>query len=186
MKFRACLAFFYLLATPVSAPAKADPMKIKSALSSSAKYDLPQGWAEEFSLNQGDPQAVLSRGLHKIKVRLSGREGSRSKTAADFLAGLEARSRGGKRAEKTGFAVVSGIRAMLYRREIPVSLPLPSTGGPSVFAPEEFCVVPAGKEFFILSYSYGDPTPDPAYDGLEAWRKFLKTFRVLKIKTPGK
>jgi len=40
--------------------------------------------------------------------------------------------------------------------------------------------VPAGKQFFVLSYSYGDSIPDPNYDGQKAWRKFLETFRVLK------
>ena len=186
MKFSACLFFLLLPAAPASAPAKEQPMKIKAGLSAAVKYEVPQGWAEEFSLNQGDPQALISRGLHRIKVRLSGGGKSRYKTAGDFLLGFEALSKGGKRAEKTGTAAVSGRRVMMYRREVPVSLPPPDTGGPSVFAREEFCVVPAGKMFFILSYSYGDSIPDPAYDGLKAWRKFLKNFRVLKGKKAGK
>jgi hypothetical protein len=156
------------------------PMKIKASLSDAAKYEVPRGWAEEFSLNQGDPQALISRELHEIKVRLSGGGGSRYQTAGDFLVGFEALSTGGKRAEETGAVVVSGMRVMVYRREVPVRLPPPGEGGPSFFKREEFCVVPAGKMFFILSYSYGDSIPDLAYNGLKAWHKFLKNFRVLE------
>ena len=186
MNFSACLTVFLLLAAPASVPAKEQPMKIKASLTDAAKYEVPKGWTDEFSMNQGDPQALLSLDLHQIKVRLSGGEGSRYKTAGDFLVGLEARSKGGKQPEKTGSAAVSGARVMLYRREVAVSLPLPDTGGPSTYTQEEFCVVPAGKMFFILSYSYRDSIPDPVYDGREAWRKFLKTFRVSKMKKPGK
>ena len=182
MNFSAGLFFLLFMASPACAPAKEQPMKIKASLTDAAKYEVPKGWTDEFSMNQGDPQALLSLDLHQIKVRLSGGEGSRYKTAGDFLVGLEARSKGGKQPEKTGSAAVSGARVMLYRREVAVSLPLPDTGGPSTFAQEEFCVVPAGKLFFVLSYSYDDSIPDASYDGLAAWRQFLKTFRVLKPK----
>jgi len=180
-----CLVFCLLAAAPVPVPAKEQPMKIKAALSGAAKYEVPQGWGEEFSSNQGDPQVLILREIHRIKVRYSGGAGSRYKSAGDFLAGFEALSRGGRRAEKMGEIIVSGARVMAYSREVAVSLPPPDTGGPSVFAREEFCVVPAGKRFFILSYSYGDSIPDPSYNGKEAWRKFLKTFRVLKAKKTG-
>lgn len=167
---------------PEPGPANEQPMKIKDSLSAAAQYEVPQGWAEEFSVNQGDPQAILSRDLHKITVRLSGGEKSRYETADDFLAGFEARSiKDGKPAEKIGAVDVSGMSVMLYRREVPVSFfqPPPDTSGPWIFTKEEFCVVPAGKMFFVLSYSYGDSIPDPDYDGHEVWRKFLKDFRIL-------
>jgi len=186
MNYHACLAFLMLLASPASAQVKEPPMKAKAGLSDAAKYEVPPGWKEEFTLNQGDRQAVLTRESHRIKVRLSGGAGSRYKTAGAFLGGFEALSRGGKKAEKTGSAAVSGSRVLLYSREVPVSMPAPDTGGPSAFAREEFCVVPAGKMFFILSYSYGDSVPDPSYDGLKAWRKFLESFRVLKADKAAK
>lgn len=179
MKFFSGLCFLLLLAAPACA-VKEQPMKIKAGLSAAVKYELPKGWAEEFVMNQGDQQAVLTRDLHKIKVRFSGGEGSRYKSSGAFLAGFEALSRGGKKADKSGSAVVSGVRVLIYRREIAVSLPAPDVGGPSTFTREEFCVVPAGKQFFVLSYSYGDSIPDTSYDGLAAWRQFLKTFAVLK------
>ena len=188
MNIHSCLTSLLLLTAPACAAdrAKEQPMKIKDGISAAAKYEVPQGWAEEFTLNQGDPQALISRDLHKIKVRLSGGEGSRYTTAGNFLVGFEARSRGGKPAGKIGTALVSGVRVLIYSREVPVSLPPPDTAGRSVFAREEFCVVPAGKMFFVLSYSYGDSIPDPSYNGLEAWRKFVKTFRALKTKKPAK
>ena len=92
----------------------------------------------------------------KAGLSVAAKYESRYKTAGDFFVGFEACSRGGRPSEKIGGTVVSGMRVMLYRREVAVSLPPPDTGGPSTFAPEEFCVVPAGKRFFVLSYSYGD------------------------------
>lgn len=180
MNLRACLALLLLLSAPAAARAGEPAVKIKAALSSAAAYAVPEGWTEEFSLNQGDSQSLISMDLYAIKIRLSGGAGSRYKTAGNYLAGLEARSKGGKPPEKAGTVMVSGMRVVIYRREVAVSLPLPGTGGPAAFAQEEFCAVPAGKKFIILSYSYGDPVPDPSYDGLGAWRKFLKDFRVLK------
>ena len=94
--------------------------------------------------------------------------------------GFEARSMGGKLAEKADTAIIAGRKVLIYRRKIPLVLPPPGEGGPYTMATEEFCVVPAGKKFFILTYSYGDNMPDPSYDGNKAWRKFLKEFRVFK------
>ncbi|HBA61115.1 MAG TPA: hypothetical protein DCZ92_09910 [Elusimicrobia bacterium] len=180
MNFKVCLASLLLLAAALPAAAKEPPMKIKARLADAARYEVPQGSTETFVTNQGDPQAVLARDLHKIKVRLSGGKGSRYKTSGDFMAGFEVLSKGGKKAEKAGPVLVSGERVMLFSREVAVSLPAPDTGGPSIFGKEEFCVVPYGKQFFVLSYAYGDSIPDPSYDGLAAWRQFLKTFRLVK------
>ena len=158
--------------------------KTSEQISDFAQYEVPQGWKEEFSVNQGDPQVLLSHELHEITIRLSGGEKSRYKTTGDFLAGFEARSiNGGNPAEKIGAVNVSGMSIMLYRRKIPVSfyMPPPDTSGPWIFTDEEFCVVLAGKMFFILKYSYGD-IMDPNYDGHEVWRKFLRTFKLKKNK----
>ncbi|MDD4930245.1 MAG: hypothetical protein PHP85_13345 [Gallionella sp.] len=165
---------FFLAVTGV---ALAEETHIKARLSAVALYEVPQGWAEEFSMNQGDPQSVISRELHEIHVRLSGGKASRYQTAGDFLTGFEARSMG-EPPEKIGFVVVSGKRSPLYRRSVPVSLPPPDTAETARFGAEEFCLVSAGKMFLVLSYSYGDSIPDPDYDGHEVWRKFLTDFRV--------
>lgn len=174
------LLLILVTCTAVAALTIQPPMKIKDSLSAAAQYEVPQGWEEKFSVNQGDPQAILSHDLHEITVRLVGGEKSRYKTAADFWAGFEARSHsGGNLAEKIGAVDVSGMSVMLYRRAVVVSLPPPDASGPSTFTDEEFCVVPAGKMFFVLSYSYGDSIPDPTYNGLAVWRKFLQDFRLL-------
>jgi hypothetical protein len=117
-------------------------------------------------------------------VQFSGGRDSPYKTAGDFLAGFEALSYGGKPAEKLHKAVVAGSRVIIYSRKIPVRLPHPDASGPARLTSEEFCVVPAGKQFFILKYSHGNTTPDPVYDGRKAWRGFLKDFK-LKRKAPG-
>jgi len=180
------ILFTACLLAAAAPPAKEPVMKAKSPVLEAAHYKVPAGWTEEFSTNQGDPQAVLSKGLHKIRVRFSGGEGSRYKNAAEFLAGFESRSRGGKLPEKTGLVKVSGSKVLLFRREKAVSLPPPDESGPASFAPEEFCAVPAGKRFFVLSYLYEDSIPDPDYDGLKVWRTFLKGFGIEKAKRPAK
>lgn len=53
---------------------------------------------------------------------------------------------------------------------------------PATFTDEEFCVVPAGKMFFVLSYSHGDLIPDITYNGLEAWLEFLEKFQIKEIR----
>ena len=149
-----------------------------SAIASAAHYQAPRGWEESFSVNQGDPQALLARGLHRIRVRLLGGAGSRYKSSGSFLAGFETRSKDGARPEKLGSAVVSGARVLLFRRLVPLKLPAPETTAPVSYVEEEFCVVPQGSRFFILTYSYSGAVPDPDYDGHKAWQEFLDTFRV--------
>lgn len=172
-----------LLFALTAAPAQAgeSPMqKPQEKISAASRYAVPAGWKSSFKTEQGDPQAVLERDMHVITVRLAGGEGSRYRTAADFLVGFEARSPGGKLPEKLGAMVVAGQKVMLYRRKIPVSLPPPDAAGPSTMTEEEICVLKAGSRFFILTYSYGDTVPDPTYDGLKAWRGFLAGFKLKK------
>ncbi|MDA8131265.1 MAG: hypothetical protein M0011_07145 [Elusimicrobia bacterium] len=164
-------------AAPATAP-KAKTIMPKDQITSAASYVLPEGWKETFSRNQGDPQAVLKYGLHRITVRLSGGEKSRYKKAADFLVGLEVRSADGKAPGKLGHVAVAGQKVMLYKRKAAVSLPLPDMGGPASYADEEFCVVPARSGYFVLSYSYEDDLPDSTYDGAKVWHGFLKSFRL--------
>lgn len=167
--------------SPAKEPVMQKPRELVSDLS---QYAVPKGWTAEDGASQGDPQATLSKDLHVITVRLSGGKDSRYKTPGDFLVGFEARSNGGKPAEKLQNAAAGGSRVIIYRRKVPVRLPAPDASGPAGLTSEEFCVVPAGKRFFILKYSYGDTIPDPAYDGRETWRRFLKDFK-LKRKTAG-
>ncbi|PKM97046.1 MAG: hypothetical protein CVU79_10360 [Elusimicrobia bacterium HGW-Elusimicrobia-3] len=163
------------------APAKDKPMeKTAEKISDFASFKAPEGWTQRDFVEQGDPQIRLERGLHAITVRLAGGTASRYKNASAFLAGFEARSMGGKPAEKLANAVVSGSRALVYRRKVPLDLPPPDESGPAEMGTEQFCLVPAGKRFFVLSYSYGDSVPDPSYDGEKAWRAFLKGFKAKK------
>lgn len=175
------LIVLFFLAIPATALAEEPHVKIKTSLSAVVLYEVPQGWAEEFSINQGDPQSVISYELHEITVRLSGGKASRYKTAGDFLTGFEARSMG-RTPEKIETVVVSGMHSLLYLRSVPVSLPPPDTTGTAEFGVKEFCLVPAGETFIILSYFYGDSIPDISYNGHRVWRKFLSDFIVLRRK----
>lgn len=185
MKPGALLAILMLAASMAAAkePAMGTPRELMIA--DFSQYAVPQGWTTENGAAQGDPQITLSRDMHAITVRLAGGKGSRYKTPSGFLTDFEARSTGGKPAEKLGNSIVAGARVTIYRRKISVRLPPPDTSGPAELITEEFCVVPAGKLFFVLRYSYSDTTPDPVYNGSKAWRQFLKDFK-LKKKTPGK
>ncbi|MDD2805731.1 MAG: hypothetical protein PHV33_09260 [Elusimicrobiales bacterium] len=171
-----------LLLLTAAAPGGKEKAAVKTTekIADFATYTAPEGWAAEEKIGQGDPQARLEKGLHVITVRLAGGPGSRYKSPAEFQGGFEARSLGGKPAEKARTVIVSGARVMVYRRKVPVALPPPDESGPATLTSEEFCVLPAGRRFFVLSYSYGDTTPDPAYDGEKAWAEFLKSFRAKK------
>ena len=169
------------LAAAGPAPAKDKNMeKTAEKISDFASFKAPEGWTQRDYVEQGDPQTRLEKGLHAITVRLAGGPGSRYKNASEFLGGFEARSMGGKPAEKLSNAVVSSSRALVYRRKVPLDLPPPDESGPAEMGTEQFCLVPAGKRFFVLSYAYGDSIPDPAYDGEKAWRAFLKDFKAKK------
>lgn len=171
-----------LLLLAAAAPGGKEKAAVKTTekISDFAAYAAPEGWAAEEKIEQGDPQARLERGMHVITVRLAGGPGSRYKSPAEFQGGFEARSLGGKPAEKARTAVVAGARVMVYKRKVPVALPPPDESGPASMTEEEFCVVPAGKRFFILTYAYGDTTPDPSFDGEKAWGEFLKAFKMKK------
>ncbi|OIO03598.1 MAG: hypothetical protein AUJ51_03810 [Elusimicrobia bacterium CG1_02_56_21] len=170
-----------LLLALAAAPLQAKGLPVQKPqekISAAAAYTVPAGWTISYRTEQGDAQAILEKDMHIITIRLAGEEKSRYKRRGDFLAGMEARSHGGKRAEKLGGLKVAGQNVMIYRREIIVSLPPPGELGPSTKTEEEFCTVQAGKRFFILSYSYGDSIPDPTYNGLKAWRGLLKSFKI--------
>jgi hypothetical protein len=176
----AALSVMLLLSAGPAAAKEPVMPKITERTADLAAYAAPQGWTAADRVEQGDAQTALTRELHTINIRLAGGAGSRYRKAGDFLAGLEARSTGGKRPEKMESVLVAGQRVTIYRRKVPVSLPPPGEGGPAQLTAEEFCVVQAGKRFFVLTYSYGDVVPDPGYDGHKAWRDFLKTFRLKK------
>lgn len=169
--------FLCLSVTPAAANERAME-KAREQVSDFAQYSVPEGWTSSVKTEQGDAQVVLTRNLHKITIRLAGGEKSRYKAAADFLVGFEARSPGGKLADRLGDVLVAGQKTFLYSRQKIVSLPPPGEGGPTHLTPEEFCVVMVGERFFILSYSYGDSIPDPNYNGRDVWREFLKSFEL--------
>lgn len=176
-----------LLLLPVAlllaaAPAAKEKPAVKTTekIADFAEFKAPAGWAAEEKTEQGDPQVRLEKGAHTMVVRLSGGPGSRYKSQQEFMGGFEARSTGGKPAAKTGTAVIAGSRVLLYKRAVPLALPPPDESGPASMGEEAFCLVPAGKRFFVISYAYGDPTPDPLYDGEKIWQEFLKNFRVKK------
>lgn len=149
--------------------------------SGAVSYTIPAGWTKSSGEKQADKLLTLSHGAHSITIRLSGEPKSRYKNGNEFLAGFEARSADGTRPKKIAQLKISGKSVLLFSRKIAVHMSPPDTAGPAEFAVQEFCVIPAGNKFFILTYSSNSSIPDPDYNALAAWRTFLTTFRIKKL-----
>ncbi len=151
----------------------------KSDIDRLASYAPPKGWKLEKS-SAADPSVVIKNLRHVIRIRLFGGKNSRYGEPSDFLDGFQARTMG--RPPRKGRVVkVSGIRTRIFNRRYPINLGDPheaGTGDPDM-ADEEFCFVPVGGRFFVLSYALESPMPD--LDDLEgaAWKSFLKSFKLL-------
>ena len=176
---RICVVFIFIM-LGISAAFSEDAPKARPSekISDYAAFKAPAGWMAVEKINQKDPQLSLEREPDVIKIRLAGGVSSRYKSPEEFLKGFEARSSDGTFAMKSLTTTVSGTTCEVYARKVAVMMPVPGEGGPVQTTTEEFCLVPAGDRFFILSYSYKDFPPDPMGDGTEVWREFLKTFKA--------
>lgn len=158
----------------------------KSPIEELADYWAPEGWMDMKGGSAQDPSLTFFDGDHHIEIELFGGEGSRFKTPEEFLKSPEAQSAEGETKEDRR-ASLRSTSVPLYRRKVrlrPPTLEDPYRGKASGRKPkiveEEFCIVPAGERFFVLTYSYEGWTQlfDP--EGEEAWRGFLKSFKALK------
>jgi hypothetical protein len=144
-----------------------------------ARYAAPADWEAERKDAAVDPSARYSRGLDVIKIRLLGGKGSRYSGPADYLKGFEATTMG-KAPEKVRQVKAGASKVWLYRHGYPVDLGDPSAppAGAPALASEEFCIVPHGGRFFILSFAHESPIPDPEAAGEKAWALFLASFSL--------
>lgn len=165
----------------IAAPAGAKEKKVKpiaSDIDALARFQLPKGWEVEKRAG-ADPSLRATQGRHVLRIRLYGGPGSRYDGPEKFLSGFEAMTMG-RPVEKTGEAKVGGLSTPLYRHGYPIALGDPHMveSGPPKLALERFCLVAAGKRFFVLSYAYESAIPDPGGDGEKAWEAFLKGFSL--------
>lgn len=165
------LALFLLPLVPLAAAAE--------GIDDLAVYSAPENWAVERDTVSADPKTRWTFGRHVLTVKLLGGPGSRYASPAEYLDGFEARTLGAP-AVRVGTATAAG--APLYEHRYPIDLGDPHEASPAapVLAREEFCLVPAGKRFFALSYAYEAVIPDPRMDGGAFWRQFLKGFSLKK------
>ena len=155
------------------------------------EYQVPEGWdvwRGELRPDEEarDPVISLVKEFSFIRIRLYGGMGSRYSTPQKYMASFAPPSPEGPTVE-LGTETVAGMEIPIYRRRITLSGDpygrVPESSFPTV--QEYFCIVPLGKWFVVLSYSYEPPqtgheSPRAPFDpeGEEAWEEFLKTFKV--------
>ena len=160
--------------TPVSKP----PLEFAGV----ARFPPLEGW--RVRRTEGvDPSLAFLRGQDGIRVKLFGGKGSRYLKLHDFLKGFEATTMGNP-PERVGEATVGGLRVAFYRHGYPLTQGDPDVSDPRppALATEEFCILPVGSRFLVLSWSQESGAPDPEPESAAAWRAFLDSFSLVKKK----
>lgn len=171
-----------LLVFLAAKPAKEKASKIDALV----QYEVPSGWSVEKGGGKNDSWVRLSSSLNLIQIQLYGGTGSRYAKAEDFLSEHRS-SLLPEPAVQIGTVTVQGLSRPLYRSRYSIEPGDPHEANPNLLlAREEFCLVPAGGKFLVLSYSYEGVGFDPAMEGQEAWKTFLKGFKVKKRSRPPK
>lgn len=165
-----------LLAAPAGAVEKTMPSS--DPVSAAARFKAPAGWQSEAGSFGADHFVSFSSGTLRLRVQLLGGKGSRYASAKEFLAGPEAQGAGGKAAVGR-MTSVGGRKVKVYARsyQAPSGAPggMSSGGGDDI--EERFAVVPAGKKFFVLSYTRRNEVPAESPLDLAPWKAFLASFK---------
>ncbi|HAM36881.1 MAG TPA: hypothetical protein DEB40_11750 [Elusimicrobia bacterium] len=145
-----------------------------------ASIESPEGWEVDKAEDAVDPSLIFSLGPDIIKARLLGGEGSRYASPAEYLKGFEATTMG-KPPEKIRAIKVVGGKTWLYRHGYPMALGDPHVVGdmPPILAQEEFCIIPIGRKFLVLSWAH-ESAPDPEFAAEKAWTRFLERISLAK------
>lgn len=165
-----------LAAEPKENPVDKPPLEFAGV----ARFPPLEGW--KLRRTEGQDSALqFTRGEDIIKVRLFGGKGSRYLKLHDYLKGFEATTMGSP-PERVREETVSGLRVALYRHGYPLMQGDPHVMDPRppALATEEFCILPVGSRFLVLSWAAESAVPDPEGSGNEAWRSFLRDFSLIK------
>jgi hypothetical protein len=167
-----------LAAAPKESPVNKPPLEFAGV----ARFPPLEGWTVRRTEGT-DPSLILSRDQDIIKARLFGGKGSRYLRLPDYLKGFEATTMGNP-PEKVREATVSGLRIWFYRHGYPLMQGDPSVMDPRppMLASEEFCILPVGGRFLVLSWAVESPAPDPDAPGEAVWQSFLDSFSLIKKK----
>jgi hypothetical protein len=139
-----------------------------------ARYVAPTGWSAERKDRPVDPVMRFERDLDVIRIRVLGGKGSRYATPADFLRGFEATTMGHP-PERRREIQVAGRKVWLYRHGYPLARGDPHVADPRPpeLASEEFCILPVGDRFLVLSFAHESAIPDLDDAGTRAWEALL-------------
>ena len=142
-----------------------------------ARFAAPAGWELERSDSAADPSVRLEKGLDVMRIRYLGGPGSRYRSPSGFLRGFEATTMG-RPPKPVRRARLAGREVRVYGHGYPVDLGDPHLVDPRppALAREEFCLLPSGRGFFVLSWAHESPVPDPEAAGEKAWRALLASF----------
>jgi hypothetical protein len=167
-----------LISSGVDAEAPAKP---QSMIWTKADFTVPEGWSEYEETILGEPVLTLSRGSYTIHVQLFGGPDSRHETPPDFLSSWEARDEQGQPAKEIGQVLVAGRKTTLYVRTFSMSGKDRDRPDRIAFERsyrEEFIIVPAGKSFFVLTFTVPiEPPPILDKSAEMAWGAFFKSFK---------
>jgi hypothetical protein len=165
-----------LAAAPKESPVNKPPLDFAGV----ARFQPLEGWTVRRT-EGNDPSLSLARDQDIIKVRLFGGKGSRYLRLHDYLKGFEATTMGNP-PERIREATVGGLRIWFYRHGYPLMQGDPSVMDPRppMLASEEFCILPVGRRFLVLSWAVESPAPDPESSGENAWKAFLAAFYLIK------
>jgi hypothetical protein len=167
-----------LVLLAASAGATEKTMPSSDPVSAAARFKAPAGWQREAGSFGADSFLSFSSGTLRLRVQMLGGKGSRYASPNEFLAGPEARGADGKAAVGR-LTSVGGRKLKVYARSYQAPSGAPggmSTGGGDDVE-ERFALVPAGKAFFVLSYTRRNEAPAESPLDLAVWTRFLASFK---------
>ncbi|MBI5623437.1 MAG: hypothetical protein HY924_06650 [Elusimicrobia bacterium] len=175
---RSCLLLLAsaLSVTPLLAasPAKDSPWR-KETVKGLFTATVPAGWTRREFQYVTEPGTAFTDGLSRISAELHGEKTSRYPSETEFLKQMENLGGGLKSAGKVKAAGRECPRFRKRRR-----LRHREDGEDSTeFIYEEYVLVRVPRGFWLLKFSHASPMYDSKPDGLEAWGRFLATFRPL-------
>ncbi len=179
----ASLIFAGLTAGAGAAPDRRPPViGTQSEIDRLAEYARPAGWLSSKE-DTPEPEVRMVKLDHVIRVRLFGGKDSRYPSIQAFMEGFEARAMG-RLPDKAAEFKIAGAKTIVYRARLPIARGDPhavANAPPPTFS-QEFCVVPVGERFLVLSYADESGIPDPERVDRKVWRPFLKNFKLKNFK----
>ncbi|MBI3549462.1 MAG: hypothetical protein HY078_10525 [Elusimicrobia bacterium] len=151
------------------------------AIQSHAKYQAPRGWSRRSNSMGEDHALFYSKGPFEIRVQLLGGPDSSFSGPQDFLDSFSAGGGEKESFKEIGSSAVAGAdRALYEHRHTPVVRDPHGPAPASRPVRELLCVVPAGRRYFVLTFSASSDDARVLETVREEWTALLSTFSVVK------